>query len=162
MTSVIALRSWLTVENPVYHAKNTRYVTLHCFLFQDTRTNTWHYPITNTAPVGRRSHSALCHEGKLLIFGGFNGVSNTHFDDLWLFDPDRAHWKQLRPYGQGPAPRRRQAMCKVQGGSKIVLFGGTRHGQRPDARRNRGFVSRALFIFLVVELFFKDYSLHPI
>jgi hypothetical protein len=43
-----------------------------CYL--DTVTLHWHSPITHPPlPIGRRSHSALNLDGKLLIFGGYNG-----------------------------------------------------------------------------------------
>ena len=40
----------------------------------DTATSTWHSPaIHQPLPSGRRSHSATNLEGKMLIFGGYNG-----------------------------------------------------------------------------------------
>ena len=40
----------------------------------DTATSTWHSPaIHQPLPSGRRSHSAINLEGKMLIFGGYNG-----------------------------------------------------------------------------------------
>ena len=37
---------------------------------------------------GRRSHSAINLNGKLLIFGGYNGRTKEHKNDLWLLDPE--------------------------------------------------------------------------
>lgn len=93
-----------------------------CYL--DTTTLTWHTPAVELPqPAGRRSHSALNLDGKLLIFGGYNGRSQQHKNDLWLLDTECWTWREIRPFGQGPAARRRQALCRV--GSKIFLFGGT-------------------------------------
>ena len=43
--------------------------------FYDTVSSTWHSPMVQPPlPTGRRSHSAVSlSQGKLLIFGGFNG-----------------------------------------------------------------------------------------
>jgi len=90
----------------------------------DTLTFTWHNPtLEPPLPSGRRSHSAINLDGKLLIFGGYNGRTREHKNDLWLLDPEVWKWKQLLPYGCGPNPRRRQALIRV--GARIFLFGGT-------------------------------------
>jgi len=92
--------------------------------YLDTSTRTWHTPpFKGPVPKGRRSHSALELDGRLMIFGGYNGRSDEHMNDMWFFDPDTGEWEQARPYGRGPIPRRRQAMCLV--GTRIYLFGGT-------------------------------------
>jgi len=93
-----------------------------CYL--DTQSLTWHNPcITPPHPNGRRSHSALNLDGKLLIFGGYNGRTKEHKNDLWLLDTETWNWTQIQPYGAQPNARRRQALCQV--GCKIFLFGGT-------------------------------------
>lgn len=92
--------------------------------FLDTNTLTWHTPnILPPNPSGRRSHSAINLDGKLLIFGGYNGDTNEHKNDLWLLDPRTWKWSFLKPNGQRPSPRRRQALCQV--GNQLFLFGGT-------------------------------------
>ena len=73
--------------------------------------------------MGRRSHSAICLDNKLLIFGGFNGSEHVHMNDLWQYDPILNMWKQLHPRGEPPVKRRRHCMCQV--GDKIFIFGGT-------------------------------------
>lgn len=93
-----------------------------CYL--DTTTYTWHFPVISTpAPIGRRSHSALSIDTRILIFGGFNSRKGEHKNDLWSFDTDAMAWTELHPPGKPPIPRRRQAMCHVS--NKIFLFGGT-------------------------------------
>ncbi len=77
------------------------------------------------APDGRRSHSALNLDGHLLIFGGYNGRQDKHYNDMWLLQTaPRFLWRKLTPKGPaGPNRRRRQAMCRV--GDRVVIFGGT-------------------------------------
>jgi len=91
----------------------------------DTDTSTWHSPaIHQPLPSGRRSHSAISlGTGKMLIFGGYNGRTKEHKDDLWLLDTESWAWTKVEPHGAGPNPRRRQALVKA--GNRIFLFGGT-------------------------------------
>lgn len=93
--------------------------------YYNTLTSTWSTPdIRAPVPSGRRSHSALALEnGKVLIFGGFNGRTKEHKNDLWCLDTDTWTWSLVNPPGLGPNPRRRQALVRV--GDKIFLFGGT-------------------------------------
>ena len=47
------------------------------FHTQDIKKNEWLTPhIPPPLPSGRRSHSALCLDNNLLIFGGYNGSKN--------------------------------------------------------------------------------------
>ena len=91
----------------------------------DTSSLTWHKPnIQPPLPSARRSHhSALNLDGKLLIFGGYNWRNKEHKNDIWLLDPETWTWEQVKTYGNGPNPRRSQALCRV--GDRILLFGGT-------------------------------------
>ena len=36
-----------------------------------------------------------------------------HKSDLWQLDHTSLSWKQVKPRGKGPEPRRRQALCQV-------------------------------------------------
>jgi len=93
--------------------------------YYDTATSTWYSPnIVGPQPEGRRSHSAVSlQSGRLIIFGGYNGATKEHKDDLWQLDCETWRWTRLQPHGSGPNPRRRQALVKV--GSRVFLFGGT-------------------------------------
>ncbi len=84
-------------------------------------------PSSFQVPDGRRSHSAVSVGDCMLIFGGYNGRRDRHYNDLWLLEPTpRWTWRRVRPGGGGPNRRRRQAMCMASSdGSRIVLFGGT-------------------------------------
>ncbi|XP_061162485.1 ankyrin repeat and SOCS box protein 3-like [Saccostrea echinata] len=90
----------------------------------DTSTSTWMEPVTSgIQPIGRRSHSAFVYKGNLYIFGGYNGLHDLHFRDIFRFDPVRMHWSMIKVKGQGPSARRRQCCCVI--GDKVYLFGGT-------------------------------------
>ena len=53
----------------------------------------------------------------------------SYMNDLWLLDSQQWTWRQLRPHGKGPEPRRKQSVCRV--GSQIFLFGGTSPHEGP-------------------------------
>eukprot|EP00092_Neocalanus_flemingeri_P007660 GFUD01008272.1.p1 GENE.GFUD01008272.1~~GFUD01008272.1.p1 ORF type:complete len:401 (-),score=117.36 GFUD01008272.1:98-1300(-) len=107
---------WQVNMGPDYYSNKVSYF--------DTTTSTWHSPAINPPlPSGRRSHSAINMMGKLLIFGGYNGRTKEHKNDLWLLDTESWSWTEVLPYGSGPNPRRRQALTTV--GNRIFLFGGT-------------------------------------
>lgn len=53
----------------------------------------------------------------------FISRTKEHKNDLWLLDTESWAWEEVKPYGVGPNPRRRQAITKV--GNRIFLFGGT-------------------------------------
>lgn len=90
----------------------------------DTVTNCWNIvPCSGRIPIGRRSHSAFVHRGKIYFFGGFNSREGQHFNDLHCYDPATRQWGEVKPLGEGPCPRRRQSCCVV--GTKMFLFGGT-------------------------------------
>lgn len=93
-------------------------------VYLDLSSNEWIEPnILGCRPRGRRSHSAVNLDGNLLIFGGFNGNTKEHMNDMWLLDTCTWTWRQIQPHGEGPEPRRRQALCQV--GRQLFLFGGT-------------------------------------
>ncbi|GMS81058.1 hypothetical protein PENTCL1PPCAC_3233, partial [Pristionchus entomophagus] len=75
-------------------------------------------------PSGRRSHSAFHHDGKMYVFGGFNGALNEHYNDLYEFDPKTEIWTKLETLGSPPSERRRQ--CTIVTQDRVFLFGGTK------------------------------------
>lgn len=108
--------------NGPYHSQEEVYCS--DIMYLDTRTRRWHRPVTSgDVPIGRRSHSAFVYEGHLYIFGGYNGLCNVHFNDLYRFSPVHNKWHQLEPLGRPPSKRRRQACLVVE--DKVFLFGGT-------------------------------------
>ena len=108
-----------------YNGNDFTQTELYCdrLFYLDLISLRWVQPeIQDPKPMSRRSHSALNLDGGLLIFGGYNSCKEIYMNDLWLLDSQQWTWRQLRPYGKGPEPRRRQSVCRV--GSQIFLFGG--------------------------------------
>lgn len=60
----------------------------------------------------------------MYIFGGLNGKTKTHFNDLYRYSIKGNFWEYLNVHGVGPCKRRRQA-CLIYK-DKVYLFGGTR------------------------------------
>ncbi|CAF3976479.1 unnamed protein product, partial [Rotaria sordida] len=64
------------------------------------------------------------HDGKLYIFGGYNNVIGSHFNDLHEFNPLTLLWRRIKAYGIGsPVPRRRQCCLVIH--DRMYMFGGT-------------------------------------
>lgn len=76
-----------------------------------------------TWPEGRRSHSAWLYQDYMYIFGGFNGNTKTHFNDLYRYSIKDNVWEYLNVPGAVPCKRRRQACIIYK--DKVYLFGGT-------------------------------------
>ncbi|UYV83759.1 KLHDC3 [Cordylochernes scorpioides] len=94
--------------------------------FLDTLKMEWIRPHTNgRIPIGRRSHSAFVFEDRLYIFGGYNSLFDTHFNDLHCYTPSTENWQKVKTYGISgpPCPRRRQSICAIK--NRVFLFGGT-------------------------------------
>lgn len=80
--------------------------------------------INGFKPHGRRSHSAVVVNNKMIIFGGYNDISNEHFNDFIMFDPATYKWVKLNVHGGSlPCPRRRH--CCVSVGQFLYIFGGS-------------------------------------
>lgn len=60
----------------------------------------------------------------MYIFGGFNGNTKTHFNDLYRYSIKENAWEYLNVTGNIPCKRRRQA-CLIYK-DIVYLFGGTR------------------------------------
>jgi len=67
----------------------------------------------------------VIYNKKIYIFGGYNGILDQHFNDLYCFDPSQNQWNLVVARGETPRARRRQ-ICLVIG-KKLYLFGGTRY-----------------------------------
>lgn len=92
--------------------------------YLDTVTERWVALTPNgTWPEGRRSHSAWLYNDFMYIFGGFNGNTKTHFNDLYRYSIRDNIWEYLNVSGSVPCKRRRQA-CLVYN-DVVYLFGGT-------------------------------------
>lgn len=64
------------------------------------------------------------HNNNMYIFGGFNGNTRTHFNDLYRYSIKDNSWQYLNVKGSVPCKRRRPACLIYQ--DKVYLFGGTR------------------------------------
>lgn len=67
---------------------------------------------------------SVLHDDYLYIFGGYNSIMDTHFNDLHRFCPKRQLWESIKTMGESPSKRRRQSCLVV--GDRMYLFGGTR------------------------------------
>ncbi|KAH8411453.1 hypothetical protein KR215_004873 [Drosophila sulfurigaster] len=105
-----------------YHSQEETYC--HEIVYLDMKTKVWLRPFTaGKVPVGRRSHSMFVHNKLIFVFGGYNGLLDQHFNDLYTFDPCSKLWNLVRANGQAPTARRRQ--CAIVMGTRMFLFGGT-------------------------------------
>ncbi|XP_023306658.1 kelch domain-containing protein 3 [Lucilia cuprina] len=105
-----------------YHSQEEMYCPEIVYL--DLKTKVWHRPsTTGKVPVGRRSHSMFIYNNLIYVFGGYNGLLDQHFNDLYTFDPKANCWNLVKPHGKPPTPRRRQV--GIVKGSRLFLFGGT-------------------------------------
>ena len=90
----------------------------------DTQSYTWYDPAPGgMIPAGRRSHSAFNYKNELYLFGGYNGIQDVHFSDIYKYSPASNSWSLVKAHGDSPCPRRRQC-CSVIG-DRVFLFGGT-------------------------------------
>ncbi|XP_071799387.1 kelch domain-containing protein 3-like [Asterias amurensis] len=88
------------------------------------QTKVWNAPATTgDVPIGRRSHSAVMYGGFMYMFGGYNDLTKTHFNDLYKLDLVNYEWSKVKTYGQTPRKRRRQ--CCIVVGDQVIMFGGT-------------------------------------
>ncbi|KAJ1527178.1 hypothetical protein ONE63_008709 [Megalurothrips usitatus] len=108
--------------NGPYGSHNEEYCS--DIIYFDAESNRWHKPVTTgDIPTGRRSHSSFIVNGMLYVFGGYNGLTEEHFNDLHQFNPQTCEWKQIHPHGKPPVRRRRQSCIPIK--NKVYIFGGT-------------------------------------
>jgi hypothetical protein len=81
------------------------------------------------SPCGRRSHSAIGYNSKIIVFGGFQENIQKHFNDMHAYDVARNEWCIVEQQGLIPRARRRHSCNLV--GSRMLIFGGTGPGEYP-------------------------------
>ncbi|HWQ04414.1 MAG TPA: LuxR C-terminal-related transcriptional regulator [Longilinea sp.] len=88
----------------------------------DPRNNTWENAAVMPAP--RSAYALAALEGKLYLFGGWDG--KAYQNSLFIYDPAEDRWTQGAdlPYVSGFA-------SAVSSNGKIYLFGGTSDGKTP-------------------------------
>lgn len=111
-------------EHTARHAINS---TLHC-LDMAGADPAWRDITLEHAPPARVGHVQAAVDGKLIIFGGRNGVDmgETALDDLWSWCPLSSEWTLWTPSsgGGGPPPAARSYHASTASGSKLYVFGG--------------------------------------
>ncbi len=66
----------------------------------------------------------VTYDEKLYIFGGYNSVLGSHYNDLYEFNPLTLSWRSVKTRGIGkPVPRRRQCCLVIN--NRMYMFGGT-------------------------------------
>ena len=74
-------------------------------------------------PCARDSHSAVAHEGQMMVFGGYGGPDCGMLNDGWIYHVEPKKWELLEMTGTVPTPRQQHSVARV-GESKMLLFGG--------------------------------------
>ncbi|XP_070181168.1 kelch domain-containing protein 3-like [Littorina saxatilis] len=66
----------------------------------DTDTNSWSTLPSppGVKPTGRRSHSTFEYNGCLYVFGGYNGLLDHHFHDLYTYDPVESGYNESQGF----------------------------------------------------------------
>ncbi|XP_077535868.1 kelch domain-containing protein 3-like [Haemaphysalis longicornis] len=92
--------------------------------YLDTTSALWVHPVTRGNPPPRRDgHAAFVYNGEMYLFGGFNSLWLTFFEDLHKYNPESSQWSPVTPLRKGPSARRGHCCCVV--GDRLFLFGGT-------------------------------------
>ncbi|KAK2952184.1 putative Tip elongation aberrant protein 1 [Blattamonas nauphoetae] len=77
-------------------------------------------PALGDHPCSRFMHTAVVHNGNMIIFGG---QSLIKLNDLWEYNPQANRWRSLSTIGTIPAPRSGHVSVLV--GNKMYIQGGT-------------------------------------
>jgi len=94
------------------------------FYYYDLELGEWVKVATRGYRVeGRRSHCAARLGNSVLYFGGYNANLKQHFGDVFMVDTDSWQITEIRPFGNGPCPRRRVGCALV--GTELIICGGT-------------------------------------
>ncbi|KAL6066868.1 hypothetical protein QOT17_009230 [Balamuthia mandrillaris] len=105
----------------------------------DTRTSTWHRPLTSSAsssaslstskddlPAAYEAHSCCVYKGRYLVFFG-GGQGPFYSDELSIFDTVGLKWSKPEQTGDLPGARRAHAatIAPTSDGSCMLIFGGS-------------------------------------
>ena len=78
---------------------------------------------TGYRPPGRGSAAAGRYgQHSVLYFGGYDHLSNLHYDDLFIYNSQTRHVTLVKPYGCCPSPRKRMGHCSI--GTEFIICGG--------------------------------------
>ncbi|KAL1497798.1 hypothetical protein ABEB36_008696 [Hypothenemus hampei] len=95
----------------------------------DVKANSWRKVKTKkgvVTPKGRRGHTALVHNGSMLIYGGYQDLRGST-GELWAFHFDTESWHLVscppsKPSDQFPSPRHKHSA--VVHGEAMWIYGG--------------------------------------
>jgi N-acetylneuraminic acid mutarotase len=78
-------------------------------------------------PPGRTMQSMAfdSRNGKVVMFGGFNAMKWSSYNDTWTYNYSTNIWHQATPISQSPEARSDHSMAYDPNNGQIVLFGGT-------------------------------------
>ena len=84
---------------------------------------------TGTKPSARYDHSSVVYNGKMVVFGGYDGGS--YKNDAWTLDLTTFAWALLTTTGTKPSAR--SVHSSVVSNGKMVVFGGHDGSYKNDA-----------------------------
>ncbi|KAG5877984.1 hypothetical protein JTB14_032215 [Gonioctena quinquepunctata] len=107
----------------------------------DIKANSWKKKRTKkgvATPKGRRGHTALVHNGSMLIYGGYQDLRGS-CSELWAYHFDTGSWHLVstspsRGSDQSPPPRHKHSAV-LQGDSMWIYGGMTDLQERSDLWR---------------------------
>ena len=99
-----------------------------CYRYDHSEQKFTKYEIEeNTCPAPRSGHSAVCHNGKVYLFGGNGGrgYENSIFKDLWCFDPEAKKWEEILYKNENPTyPELRTSQSMFVFNNELYVYGG--------------------------------------
>jgi hypothetical protein len=106
-------------------------------------THSWQAPVISShRPRPRSGHTALLHNGRLLVFGGQHialpstsstSPSLTFFSDVWALDLSSFEWTEQ--VTKGPTVKRNGHVCVEWRGSLYVMGGSDEEGPKASVMR---------------------------
>lgn len=124
-----ASHTWTTISpssHVVFGGIGALFSNLDDLYVFDEFSSSWQFVNTKgQRPAARFGHSAVAHDGKLIVFGGAScrDVKDcTYFNDAFMFVPPTRTWTKLDIQGSYPASREGHAAVMV--GGSMYLFGG--------------------------------------
>lgn len=82
-------------------------------------------------PRPRAGMSLNSIRGELLMFGG-SGVSSTSYNDLYIFNVEKATWTEANVTGEIPPPRAGHTMTAISNRELILIGGSSGNHYSPD------------------------------
>jgi N-acetylneuraminic acid mutarotase len=93
---------------------------VHVFNFD---TKTWRaVAAKGEPPLKRTSHSAVIHNNKMYVFGGFSG--EEYLNDMHEFDLESETWTDITRQCKGDVPSPRSRFCAAVHGDNMYILGG--------------------------------------